>query len=132
MALVSVIIACYLEDIGHMCMCVCVYLLSHVRFFVNPWIVSSQAPLSVGFSRQEHWRGLPFPSPGDLPDPGVEPASPALAGRFFTTVLTGKPIRHTHGIQYIVIRVYPIYPTVMVLSRIRKKCLLKVCLCIIN
>ena len=46
----------------------------------------------MGFSRQEHWRGLPFPSPGDLPDPGMEPASPALAGGFFTTALPGKPI----------------------------------------
>ena len=44
-----------------------------------------QAPLSTGFSRQEYWSGLPFPSPGDLPDPGMEPGSPAVAGRFFTT-----------------------------------------------
>ena len=74
-----------------MCVCVCVCVLSCVLFFVNLWIVASQAPLSVGFSRQEHWSVLPFPSPGDLPDPGVEPASPALASRFFTTVLIGKP-----------------------------------------
>ena len=46
---------------------------------------SCQAPLSMGFPRQEYWSGLPFPSPGDLPNPGMEPASPALAGRFFTT-----------------------------------------------
>ena len=53
-----------------------------------PWIVAHQAPLSMAFSRQEYWNGLPFPSPGDLPDPGIEPASPAsraLAGGFFTT-----------------------------------------------
>ena len=54
-----------------------------------PWTAGHQAPLSVGFSRQEYWRGLPFPSPGDdLLDPGVEPMplrSPALTGRFFTT-----------------------------------------------
>ena len=56
--------------------------------FETPWTVAHQAPLSMGFSRQEYWSGLPFPSPGDLPDPGVEPTSftsPTLAGRFFTT-----------------------------------------------
>ena len=47
--------------------------------------IAHQAPLSMGFPRQEYWTGLPFPSPGDLPDPGIEPAPPALAGRFFTT-----------------------------------------------
>ena len=52
--------------------------LSRVRLFVTPWTVAYQDPLSMGFSRQEYWRGLPFPSPGDLPDPGVEPRSPAL------------------------------------------------------
>ena len=52
--------------------------LSHVRLFVTPWTVAHQAPLSMGFSRQEYWSGLPFPSPGDLPDPGIEPGSPAL------------------------------------------------------
>ena len=52
--------------------------LSHVRLFVTPWTVAHQAPLSMGFSRQEYWSGLPFPSPGDLPDPGIEPRSPAL------------------------------------------------------
>ena len=45
---------------------------------VTPWTVASQAPLSTGFSRHEYWSGLPFPSPGDLPDPGIEPRSPAL------------------------------------------------------
>ena len=57
----------------------------------DPWTVAHQAPLSVGFSRQEYWSGLPFPSQADLPDPGIEPASPALAGRFLTTALPGKP-----------------------------------------
>ena len=51
---------------------------SHVRLFATPWTVAHQAPLSMGFSRQEHWSGLPFPSPGDLPDPGIKPRSPAL------------------------------------------------------
>ena len=45
---------------------------------VTPWTVTCQVPLSMGFSRQEYWNGLPFPSPGDLPDPGIEPGSPAL------------------------------------------------------
>ena len=49
--------------------------------FVTPWTVAHQAPLSMGFPRQEYWSGLPFPPPGDLPDPGIEPGSPALAGR---------------------------------------------------
>ena len=53
------------------------------QLFVTPWTVAHQAPLSVGFSRQEYWSGLPFPSPEDLPDPGIEPMSPALAGGFF-------------------------------------------------
>ena len=52
--------------------------LSHVQFFATPWTVAHQASLSMGFSKQEYWRGLPFPSPGDLPDPGMKPVSPAL------------------------------------------------------
>ena len=65
--------------------------LSCVRLFVTPWTVAPQAPLSMGFSRQEYWSGLPLPSPGGLPDPGIEPrslVSPALAGGFFTTRAT--------------------------------------------
>ena len=61
----------------------------------TPWTVACQALLSMGFSRKEYWSGLPFPSPGDLPDPGIESASPvssALAGGFFTTVPSGKPL----------------------------------------
>ena len=50
--------------------------LSHVRLFAIPWTLAYQAPLSMEFSRQEYWSGLPFPSPGDLPDPGMEPGSP--------------------------------------------------------
>ena len=52
--------------------------LSRVRLFVTPWTVAHQAPPSVGVSRQEYWSGLPFPSPGDLPDPGIKPGSPSL------------------------------------------------------
>ena len=55
-----------------------VKLLSHVRLLVTPWAAAYQAPLSMGFSRQEYWNGLPLPSPGDLPDLGIEPVSPAL------------------------------------------------------
>ena len=64
--------------------------LSRVQLFVNPWTVARQRPLSMEFSRQEYWRGLPFLPPGDLPDPGIEPellASPALAGGFFTSAV---------------------------------------------
>ena len=52
--------------------------LSRVRLFASPWTVAYQDPPSMGFSRQEYWSGLPFPSPGDLPDPGIEPGSPTL------------------------------------------------------
>ena len=64
---------------------------SHVWLFVTPWTIADQTLLSVGFSRQEYWNGLPFPSPGDLPDRGIKPTSPALAGGFFTTEPPGKP-----------------------------------------
>ena len=57
---------------------------------MTPWTVAHRAPLSIGFSRQEYWSGLPFPPPWDLPDPGIKPASPALAARFFTTELPGN------------------------------------------
>ena len=59
--------------------------------FATPWTVTCQASLSMGFPRQEYWSGLPFPSPGDLPNPRMEPESPSLAGRFFTTEPPGKP-----------------------------------------
>ena len=55
-----------------------VKLLSHGQIFVTPWTVAYHAPPSMGFSRQEYWSELPYPSPGDLPDPGIEPWSPAL------------------------------------------------------
>ena len=70
-------------------------MLSHsvVSNSATPWTAALQSPLSMGFLRQEHWSGLPFPSPGDLPDPKIEtasPASPALADGFFTTEPPGK------------------------------------------
>ena len=58
--------------------------------FVTRWTIDHQAPPAMGFYRQENWSGLPFPSAGDLPDPGIEPMSPALAGRSFTTEPPGK------------------------------------------
>ena len=66
---------------------------SRVLFCVILWTVACQAPLSMGFSRHEYWSGLPFPTPGDLLNPGIKPmslASPALAGEFFTTAPRGK------------------------------------------
>ena len=68
-----------------------VLVLSHVQLFATPWTVTLQAPLSVGFPRQEFWSGLPFPPPGNLPNPGIEPASSALAGRVFTAEPPQKP-----------------------------------------
>ena len=59
--------------------------------FVTPWTATHQILLSIAFSRQEYWSGSPFPSPGDLPNPGTEPEYPALAGGYFTTERKGKP-----------------------------------------
>ena len=70
---------------------------SHVQLFATLWTVAHKTRLFTGFSRQEYWSGLPCPSPGDLPDPGIKPASlksPALAGRFFTTRTTWEAPRH--------------------------------------
>ena len=74
--------------LGDKLCCACV--LSRVRVFVTKWTEVRQAPLSMGFSRQEHWSELPFLSPGDLPDPGIEPVAPALAGEFLITEPPGK------------------------------------------
>ena len=60
-------------------------MVSRVQFFGIPWTVAHQAPLSMEFPRQEYWSELPFSSPGYLPEPGIEPMFPALAGRFFTS-----------------------------------------------
>ena len=70
-------------------------MLSHVRLFVTPWTIAHQVPLSMEFSKQQYWSGLPFPTPGDRPDPGIEPTtsvSPALPGGFFTTEPPGTPL----------------------------------------
>ena len=73
-------------------LCCCVQSLSCVQFLAAPWSVACQAPLSMGFSRQEYWSGLAFPSPEDLPNPGIKPASLAPAGGFFTTSATWNKI----------------------------------------
>ena len=64
--------------------------LSRVRLFATPWTVAYQASQSMGFSRQEYWSGVPFPSPGDLPDPGIEPPSPALQADTLPSEPPGK------------------------------------------
>ena len=69
-----------------------VKLLSHVRLSATPWTVAHQAPPSMGFSRQEYWSGLPFPSPGDHPGPGIKPRSPVLQADALTSEPPGKPI----------------------------------------
>ena len=71
----------------------CVFI--HVQLFATPWTVAQQAPLFMGFPRQEYWSGLPFPSPGDLPNLGIEPVSPAaptFADGVYTTKPPGKPL----------------------------------------
>ena len=65
--------------------------LSRVRLFATPWTVAHQVPPSIGFSRQEYWSGLPFPSPGDLLDPGIKPRSPALQADTLPSKPPGKP-----------------------------------------
>ena len=64
--------------------------LNRVGLFVIPWTVACQAPPSMGFSRQEYWSGVPFPSPGDLPDPGIEPWSPVCQADALTSESPGK------------------------------------------
>ena len=66
--------------------------LSRIQLFATPWTAAYQAPLSMVFSRQEYWSGLPFPSPGDLPDPGIEPGSPAFQADALTSEPPGTPI----------------------------------------
>ena len=75
-----------------------VKLLSHVRLFATPWTIAHQAPPSMEFSRQEHWSGLPFPSAGDLPNPGIEPGSPALWAEALLSEPPGTPFLK-HGLD---------------------------------
>ena len=78
-----------------MLLCVCervhVCVLSHVQLFVTPWTVALQAPLSLEFSRQEYWSGLPCSPPGDLPNPGIKPGSPAMQADYLPFELLGNP-----------------------------------------
>ena len=78
-----------------------IYLPSCVWLFVTRWTVAQQAPLSMGFSRQEYWSGLPFPSPGDLPDRGIKPRPPALASGFFTADKGNTTWFSTTSIQWL-------------------------------
>ena len=75
--------------------------LSHVQLFATPWTVAHQAPLPMGFSRQEYWSGMPFPSPGDLPNPGNESGSPALQTDALLSEPPGKPFILYSGIYLI-------------------------------
>ena len=75
-----------------------VKLLSCVQLFATPWTVAYQAPPSMGFFRQEYWSGLPFPSPGDLPDPGIEPRSPAVQADALTSEPPGNPYSYHQDI----------------------------------
>ena len=81
------------------CMKVKVKSLSCLRLFVTPWTVAYQAPPSMRFSRQECWSGLPFPSPGDLPDPGIKPGSPALQTDALPSEPPGKPRNKDTSLQ---------------------------------
>ena len=93
-----------MKIISYTYICICIYIyvhdanpqsLSNVWLFEAPWTVAHQAPLSMGFPRQEYWSGLPFPTPGDLSDPGIQPVSlrsSELAGGFFTTSATWEAI----------------------------------------
>ena len=76
--------------------CVFLFSLSLIQLFVTPWSAAHQAPPSMGFSRQEYWSGWPFPSPGDLPNPGIEPRSPTLQADILTSEPLGKPYTMLH------------------------------------
>ena len=78
--------------------------LSRVQLFATPWTVARQAPLSMGFSKQEYWSGLPFPSPGDLPDPGIKPRSPALQADSLPSEPPGKPMTILDPLIFWVVR----------------------------
>ena len=84
--------------------------LSRVRLFATPWTVAYQAPLSMGFSRQYYWSGLPFPSPEDLPDPGVEPRFPALGTDALPSEPPGKSVIHQHESTIGIICPLPLKP----------------------
>ena len=78
-----------ISSLASVCVCVC-YSLNHAQLFATPWTVAHQSPLSMGFSRQEYWSGFPFPPPGDLANPRIEPKSPALQADSFLSEPPGK------------------------------------------
>ena len=82
---------------GHMCT------LSRVRLFATPWTVAHEAPLSMGFPRQEYWSGLPFPSPGDLPDPGMEPTSPVAPALQANSLPLGPLESSLHRLSHLIL-----------------------------
>ena len=82
-------------------------LLSRVRLFATPKTVAYQAPPSMGFSREEYWSGLPFPSPGDLPEPGIEPGSPAFQADGLTSEPPGKPVVLNYESYWIIATSFP-------------------------
>ena len=89
----------YNKPHGSFILCVCAQLVPCVWLFATPWTVAHQTLLSMEFSRQEYWSGLPFPTPGDLPNPGKEPmssVSPTLSGRFYTTAPPRKPVASSY------------------------------------
>ena len=77
--------------------------LSRVQLFATPWAVAYQVPLSMGFSRQEYWSGLPSPSPGALPNPGIKPGSPALQTDALASEPLGKPAWKLNSVLSIVV-----------------------------
>ena len=95
---------------GHVCMYA--HSLSHAQLFVTPWLIAHQVSLSMEFSKQEYWSGLPFPTPGNLPNPGskpTSPTSPTLEGRFFTNCATLKILRKktkARGIMFLDFKLY--------------------------
>ena len=93
--------------------CMHAQLLSHVQLFLPPWIVTCQAPLSMEFSRQEYWGGLPFPTRGDLPDPEIDPMapeSPVSADEFCTIAPPGKLTLVLHVFSYNLCFLFPLTP----------------------
>ena len=86
--------------------CVCLFTQSCPT--LTTWTVARQAPLSMEFSRQEYWSGLPFPSPGDLPDPGIEPGSPALQAVLLPSEPPGKPIIALLSVKSIQLSLLPV------------------------
>ena len=103
----------YFSKIAELFLLLKCLLLSCVQLFATPWIIVHQAPLSMGFPRQEYWSGLPFPSPGDTPDPGMELSSPALQANSLPSEPLGKPYFTTYmciNVLFFFENGYTIYP----------------------